>query len=148
MIIDAVLALLMGLFMGVSILIINHEPINWTSLLDMWADITLVVTFVIIIAPINDWGHKFADFCKCRKGTVIYTMVSNIIPTLIINTVLAAVIPGLGIFYNEAIPKEARMGEWIGVFLGGWALTFVISYFLSLLAAQIGERVADKTLNA
>lgn len=146
MIVNAMLAVLMGLFMGVAILIINHTPITWVSLIDMWGDITLVVTFVLMIMPLNVWGNKFADLCKCKPGTVVYTLVANIVPTLIINTILAAVIPALGIFYNEAIPKEARMGTWMGVFFGGWLLTFVISFFLAILAAKIGEFVAVKTI--
>lgn len=146
MIVSAVLAVLMGLFMGISILLIEHRPINWVSLLDIWGDITLVVTLVLILMPLNEWGNKFAEKCRCRPGTVVFTLVANIIPTFIINTVLAAVIPALGIFYNEAIPRESRMAEWLGVFFGGWLLTFVISYFLSILAAKIGEAVALRTL--
>ncbi len=146
LIVGIVLAVLMGLFMGIAILIINQAPINWVSLIDMWGDITLVVIFVLLILPINEWGNKFSAKLGCKPGTLVNTLVANLLPTFIINTVLAAVIPALGIFYNEAIPPEARMGEWTGVFFGGWLLTFVISYFLSLLAAKIGEIVAVRSI--
>ena len=56
------------------------------------------------------------------------------------------VMVALNIFYNDAIPKEARMGAWIGGVLSGWLLTFVISYFLALAAAKLGEAVAIKTI--
>lgn len=148
LIINVVLALLMGLFMGIAILIINHAPINWVSLIDMWGDITLVVFFVLLLMPLNEWANWFAGKVGCKPGTIASTLVGNLLPTFIINTILAAVIPGLGIFYNEAIPPEARMGEWKAVFFGGWVLTFVISYFLSLLAAKIGEIVAVKSIGA
>lgn len=148
MIINTVLAILMGLFMGVSILIITHRPINWVSLMDMWGDITLVVTFVLILMPLNEWANKFAAKLGCRPGTPVSTLVGNLLPTFIINTILAAVIPGLGIFYNEAIPQAARMAAWKDEFIGGWLLTFVISYFFSLLAAWIGEKIAVRTLGA
>ncbi len=71
MIVSAVLAVLMGLFMGISILLIEHRPINWVSLLDIWGDITLVVTLVLILMPLNEWGNKFAEKCRCRPGTVV-----------------------------------------------------------------------------
>lgn len=146
LIISIMLAFLMGLFMGIAILIINHTPITWVSLIDMWGDITLVVLIVLMLMPLNEWGNKFSAKLGCKPGTVVNTLVANLLPTFIINTILAAVIPALGIFYNDAIPPEARMGTWKGVFFGGWVLTFVISYFLALLAAKIGEIVAIKSI--
>ena len=119
---------------------------NWVSLMTMWGKISLIVTFVLLIIPVSELGGRFAALCRCRPGSLVSTLVANLIPTLIINTVLAAVIPALGIFYNEAIPADARMESWKAAFFGGWLLTFVISYFFGLLAAKIGETVAVRTL--
>ena len=147
MITNAVLALLMGLFMGIAMLIINHTTITWVSLLDIWADITLIVTVVLIFIPLNGWGNSFAAFCKCKKGTAAHILIENAIPTLVINTVLSAIIPAMEIFYNDHIPKEDRVSEWIGLFIGGWPLTFVISFVLSIIAVKIGKTIAQKTLD-
>jgi len=146
MIVNAMLAFLMGFFMGVTILIVEHTPVNWVSLATIWGKITLIVTIVLMIMPVGEWGDKFAALCKCKPGSVVFTLVSNLVPTFIINTVLAAVVPALGIFYNEAIPAEARMDSWKAAFFGGWLLTFVVSYFFGLLSAKIGVAVAARTI--
>jgi len=148
MIVDTVSAILMGLFMGIATTLINQTPLNWVTLLDAWGDITIVILLISIVIPLNDWGCKFAELLRCKPGTIVFTLVANILPTCIINTVLAAVLPALGIFYNEAIPKEDRMGTWVSIFIGGWLLTFVIAFFLSLLAAKVGKIIAAKSLNA
>ena len=146
MIVNAMMALLMGLFMGVTTLLIEHTPINWVSLITMWSKITFVVTIVLMLVPVSELGNKFAAMLKCRPGTLVSTLVANLVPTFIINTVLAATVPALGIFYNEAIPADARMGEWKAAFFGTWLLTYVISYFFGLLSAKIGAIVAARTL--
>ena len=140
------LALLMGLFMGVSILIIEHTPITWVSLFTIWAKITLVVMVVLMFLPVGEWGERFAEKLGCRPGTIVFKLVENLVPTFIINTVLAAVIPATGIFYNDAIPQAERMSTWFSTFIGGWALTFVISFFFGLLAAKIGKIVSARTI--
>ena len=101
MIVNATLAFLMGFFMGVSILLIEHTPINWVSLVTIWAKITFVVTVILMVLPVGSWGSSFAELCKCKNGSIAYTLVENLVPTFIINTVLAAVVPALGIFYNN-----------------------------------------------
>ena len=143
MIVNATLAFLMGFFMGVSILLIEHTPVNWVSLVTIWAKITFVVTVILMILPVGSWGEKFAVSCKCKKGSIPYTLVENLVPTFIINTVLAAVVPALGIFYNDAIPADQRMSQWKAAFFGGWLLTFIISYFFGLFSAKLGGKIAD-----
>ena len=146
MIVNATLAFLMGFFMGVSILLIEHTPINWVSLVTIWAKITLVVTTILMVLPVGSWGSRFAELCRCKKGSIAYTLVENLVPTFIINTVLAAVVPALGIFYNDAIPADQRMSQWKAAFLGGWLLTFIISYFFGLFSAKLGGKIADRTI--
>lgn len=144
LIVNVTLAFLMGFFMGVSILLIEHTPINWVSLMTIWAKISLVVTIVLMLLPVGSWGGSLAKLCKCRSGSIAYTLVENLVPTFIINTVLAAVVPALGIFYNDAIPADQRMSQWKAAFFGGWLLTFIISYFFGLFSAKVGGKIADK----
>ena len=148
MIVNAVVAVLMGLFMGTTVLLLHGTQINWVSLGEVWAKITLVVTFVLALMPLNEWGEKSAKMAGCRQGTIVFGLVANILPTIIINTILGAVLPAMDIFYNEAIPKEARMGEWVAAFLGDWIPTFIAAYFFSMLAAKIGGMLADRTLSS
>ncbi|MBQ6622291.1 MAG: hypothetical protein IJH75_05610 [Mogibacterium sp.] len=141
-----VIGFLMSLMMTVAIMIITKTPWNWVSFYTMLARIYLTVSLVLFFIPVNVLGEKFGTAVGCKPRTLAMTLVSNIIPTLIINTVLAAVVPALTIFYNDAIPPEARMGAWKGAFFGGWLLTFVISYFCALLAGKAGEAVAIKSV--
>ena len=146
MIVSAMLELLMGLFMAVAITIINHHPFTWVTLLPVWAEITFVVKLVLMFLPVNEWGGKFAGMFGLKPDTIAFKAVSNLVPTFIINTFLAAIIPALGIFYNDAIPQDMRFAEWKAVFFGGWLLTFVISYFLGFIAVKIGDIVAIRTI--
>lgn len=146
MIVNAVVAVLMGLFMGTTVLLLHGDKINWVSLGGVWAKITLVVTFVLLIMPLNEWGEKSAKKVGCKQESAVFGFVANILPTVIINTILGAVLPAMDIFYNEAIPREARMGEWTAAFLRDWIPTFIAAYFFSMLAAKIGGMIADRTL--
>ena len=148
MIVSAVIAILMGLFMGVATLIVNHTPITWVTLFNTWACIFLLVTLVLMLLPVNVWGEKLAAKFGCKPRTLAFTLISNLLPSLIINTILSAVMPAMNIFYNEAIPAPARMGAFLGAFLGGWPVTFVISYVCALIAGKIGETVAVKTIGS
>jgi len=147
MIVNAVVAVLMGLFMGMTVLLLHGTQINWVSLGSVWARISLVVTFALLLLPLNEWGAKTSEMAGCRQGTVVFSLVANILPTIIINTILGAVLPAMDIFYNEAIPKEARMGEWVACFLSDWIPTFIAAFFFSMLAAKIGGMIADRTLD-
>ncbi|MBQ6582295.1 MAG: hypothetical protein IJH77_00555 [Mogibacterium sp.] len=146
LIITRVIAFLMSGIMAVAVMFLNHMPKTWVTFVQTWGAAFLVVTVVLVICPVSLLGDKFAGMFKLTPHTMPFTLVSNIIPTLIINTVLAFVMPALGIFYNEAVPEAARMGAWLGASLGGWLPTFIISYFAALIAAKVGESLAVKTI--
>ena len=146
LIITNIVCFLMSLIMAIAVMFLNHMPKTWVTLLQTWGSAFLVVTIVMALIPCVLLGDKFAGLFKLTPHSLHFTLVSNIIPTLIINTVLAFVMPALGIFYNEAIPDVARMGAWIGASIGGWLPTFIISYFAALIASKVGESIAVKTI--
>ena len=146
MIVSSVIALLMGIFMAVAIMIIQHTPFTWINIFETWGIIFLMITLILMIVPVNLLGDKFAKKIGLKARTLSFALVSNIIPSLIFNTIMSLVMPATGIFYNEAIPAEARVGAWMDAFVSGWLPTFVISYFCALVAAKIGELAACKTI--
>ncbi|MDD6386443.1 hypothetical protein [Lactobacillus equicursoris] len=48
------------------------------------------------------------------------------------------------IFYNEAIPKAARMSAYLDGCKKAWIPCFVVSYIASFAAVWLGSKVAEK----
>lgn len=146
MIVNIVLAWIMTVIMTLASFVLMKTPINWVTLLNTGGPVFLIINFIITLIPINQLGNASAKKIGLKPGTLVFTLVAGIVPTLFFNTAMSGFMPALGIFYNEAIPKAARMGAWIDAFLKNWPIMFVVSYIASLIAGKLGEVVAIKTL--
>ena len=137
------LAIVMGFLMSLAVIVVDHLPFHFGNVFSIWAMITLVILLVSILIPYKDWSGRLTGRI-CKKGTIAYTLIDNILPSLILNTFNTVIVSAANILYNEAIPVDLRMGEWTQGILRDWPVTFVISYFAAFIAEAAGKWVASR----
>lgn len=142
--VTVVLSLVMGLIMALAVIIVDHLEFHFSNVFSIWAMVTLVILGVSIIVPYKDWSGKFAGMICKNEGTIPYKLVDNVIPSFILNTCNTVFVSAANIFYNEAIPKELWMEEWLSGIVHDWPITFAISYLVAFVAEAVGKWVADK----
>ena len=59
-VLTSVLAIVMGLVMAITVILINHMPFTWIQLFELWAEIFMIVFVVSLFIPYNDWGNHLA----------------------------------------------------------------------------------------
>ena len=146
--VTVVLSLVMGLIMAVAVIIVDHLPFHFGNLFSIWAMIVLVILIVSILIPYKAWSEKLTGLvCRNRDG-IIWKLVENILPSLILNTCNTVIVSAANILFNDAIPVELRMGEWTQGIIHDWPITFVISYLAAFVAEAAGKWVADRYARA
>lgn len=134
----------MGVVMACFIIFLNHLPFNWVNLFELTAEISLIVFVFSLFIPYNAWGDWFADLFHLQEGTVTFKLVQGIIPSVVLNSANTFICTAASIFYNEAIPKAARMGAYLDGCKKAWIPCFVVSYIASFAAVWLGSKVAEK----
>jgi len=142
--VTVVLAVVIGFIMSLAVIIVDHVAFNFSSVFKIWAIITLVVLLASMVIPYKDWSEKFTNSFPMKKNSILYKLVDNIIPSLILNTCNTVIVSAANIFYNEAIPAELQMGEWMQGILHDWPIMFVVSYLAAFAAEAAGKWVANK----
>ncbi len=113
--VTVVLAILMGFIMAFAAVIADHLAVNFSNI---WAMITLVILLASILMPYKDWSARLTGTVVHNKESILYKIVDNILPSLILNTCNTVVVSGANILYNEAVPAEVQMRP------------FLLQYFL------------------
>ena len=110
--VTVVLSLVMGFIMSVAAIIIDGLALNFSNVFKIWAMITLVILMVSILIPYKSWSGKITGMICKDEGSIVYKLIDNILPSLILNTCNTVIVSAANIFYNEAIPAEIQMAEW------------------------------------
>jgi len=142
--VTVVLALVMGLVMALSIIMIDHLSFHFSNVFRIWAMVTLVILLVSILVPYKDWSARFTGLICKNQGNLPCKLVENILPSLILNTCNTVIVSAANILYNESIPVELRLDEWTQGIIHDWPITFVISYLAAFVAEALGKAVANK----
>lgn len=142
--VTVVLSLVMGFIMSVAAIIIDGLALNFSNVFKIWAMITLVILMVSILIPYKSWSGKITGMICKDEGSIVYKLIDNILPSLILNTCNTVIVSAANIFYNEAIPAEIQMAEWTQGIVHDWPITFVISYLAAFVAEAAGIWVAKK----
>lgn len=142
-----ILAILMGLIMSVASVMINHQAFNYPNVFKIWAMITLVILLVSILIPYKEWSEKLTGLVVHNKESILYKLVVNVLPSLILNTCNTVLVSGANILYNEAIPAEEQLGKWMEGILHDWPVMFVVSYFAAFIAEAAGVWIAKQNEN-
>ena len=79
-----------------------------------------------------------------KEGAVAFKLVQGIIPSAVLNTLNTFICTGASIFYNESIPKAARMTAYLNGCKEAWIPCFIVSYIASFAAVWLGKKVAEK----
>lgn len=142
--ITIVLAIVMGVIMALASIMVEHLDFNFSNVFQTWSMITMVILLASIIIPYKEWSEKFMALFNLKRESIIYKLVDNIVPSLILNTCNTVIVSAVNIFYNEAIPAEVQMEKWLQGIAHNWLIMFVISYFAAFVAVAVGKRVAQK----
>lgn len=142
-----VLAVIMGFIMSLASAVINQHGFNFSNIFKIWSMITTVILLVSMFIPYKDWSGKFTALFHLNETGIAYKLVENILPTFILNTCNTVIVSAANIFYNEAIPANLWVKEWIDGSLHDWPIMFVISYFAAFVAEAAGKWVANKNCN-
>ncbi len=95
-----------------------------------------------ILLPVNRWGSELAKKLHRKPQTVGYSVIANLVPALVFNTVATFVLPGVNILGNEHIPAEIRLDTLLGAAISGWPLMFAISFVLAIIGEGIAVKMA------
>ena len=139
-----VLSIVMGFIMAVSSLIVEGHAINPSSVFRVWSMITMVILLISIFIPFKDWSDKLMIMFGIKENTLAHKFVGNILPTLILNTMITLVVSAGNIFYNSSIPESEQLTVWINSVIHDWPITLVISYFAAFVAEWCGVKVAER----
>ncbi|MCD7883648.1 MAG: hypothetical protein LUI87_08095 [Lachnospiraceae bacterium] len=139
-----VLSIAMGGIMALVSVFVEGLDLNFSILFRTWSMITLVIMAASILFPYTQWSEALTSKTGLKKGGIFYKLVDNILPSLILNTCSTLVVSAANIFYNESIPAEAQLGEWLQGVAHSWPIMFVASYFASFAAVALGKWVAGK----
>lgn len=142
--ITVVLAMVMGIIMALVSIVVEGLDFNFPNVFKMWSMITMVILLASIIIPYKKWSEKFTDLFHLQKKSMLYKLVDNILPSLILNTCSTVVVSAANIFHNEAIPAEMQMEEWIQGIMHSWPIMLIISYFAAFAAVAVGKQVASR----
>ena len=142
-----VLAMVMGFIMSLAVILIDQLGLNGANIFKIWSMITMVILLASIFIPYKEWSGKLTGRVCKDQGSVVYKLVDNILPSLILNTCNTLIVSAANIFYNEAIPSEMWISDWLRGILRDWPITFVVSYFVAFIAEAVGKWVAEKYCN-
>lgn len=147
-VLTSVLSIFMGLVMALCVIFLNHLPLTWVTIFELWAEIFWIVFIVSMFVPYNKWGDKFASLFHLKEGTVAFALVQGIIPSVVLNSFNTFICTATSIFYNPEIPQAARMNAYIHGSLTAWIPCFIVSYVASYVAVWLGKTVAQKFVKA
>lgn len=143
-IVTNVVALIMGLFMALTAIFLDHLALNWVNLFKIWATIVLVIILVSWLVPYVKWGNALAGLFGLKSNGLGFSLISGLVPALLFNTICSLLVSATNIFYNPVIPQAVRMSIWINGFLRDFLPMLVVSYFAAFIAQAIGVRLAKK----
>ena len=104
----------------------------------------MIVFVFSLFIPYNAWGDWFAGLFHLKEGSLAFKLVQGIIPSVVLNSANTLICKAAIIFYNEAIPKAARMSAYLDGCKKAWLPCFVVSYIASFAAVWLGSKVAEK----
>ncbi|MGN0250356.1 MAG: hypothetical protein ACI4EH_03180 [Oliverpabstia sp.] len=142
--ITVVLAIVMGIIMALVSVVLENLELNFSNVFKTWSMITMVILLASIMIPYKKWSEKFTALFHLKYESIIYKLVDNILPSLILNTCCTVIVSAVNIFHNEAIPAEMQMEEWIQGIIHSWPIMLVISYFAAFVAVAAGKQVAKR----
>lgn len=142
--VTVVLAIVMGFLMSLASVMVNHRGLNFSNIFKVWSMITMVILLASIIFPYKEWSGRFTALFPVKEGSIPYKLIDNILPSVILNTCNTVIVSAANIFYNEGIPEEIWMEEWLQGILHEWPVMFIISYFAAFAAEAAGKWTAQK----
>lgn len=104
----------------------------------------MIVFVFSLFIPYNAWGDWFAGLFHLKEGSLAFKLVQGIIPSVVLNSSNTFICTAASIFYNEAIPKAARMSAYLDGCKKAWLPCFVVSYIASFAAVWLGSKVVEK----
>ena len=146
--VTVVLAVVMGLMMSFVAIWIDSLALNISVVFKNWSMITLVILLVSMFVPYQKWWAGFASLFHLKEGSTAFKMTANLVPTLILNTFIAVIVPAANILYNEAVPAQMQLSVLWASVVRDWPLMLVISYFVSFVAEAAGKAVASRYVEA
>ncbi|MBR1709561.1 MAG: hypothetical protein IJ719_12145 [Clostridia bacterium] len=130
-------SVIMGFVMAVTAIIVNKIPFGLGVLLKNACISILVVFLISLFIPYRKLGEQFAGLFPVKHGSLPFQLISNIVPSLIINTFNTIIISGANILTNPGIPAAARMGIWGSAIVKGFPIMFLVAYIASFFAQKI-----------
>jgi hypothetical protein len=134
MVISMIIALILSLCMALTAIFWDHLPFSIELLVRNWGTAFLTIIAITILIPGKMWGDKFAGMVRLRQGTLVFGMVSNLIPTFFYNTGATLVLVGVNITFAAPFYWQAVLHDYF--------VMYAVSYVLSLIAEAIAFKLA------
>lgn len=137
-----IMSLIMGIIMAFAAIVVNKLPFSLPVLFRSILCSFLVALVLGLLIPLKPLGDKLASAFSLRERTLPFELVSNLVPSLVINTFNTVIMSGINILPNASIPEPARVQVWIGAILSSMGIMFIVSYIASFIAQKFAVRAA------
>jgi len=83
---------------------------------------TVVAYIGSVVLPVNKWSGKFAGLFRAKSGTIVHTLLSNVVPTIVMGILMTLLFTYLAIgfapYYLAACLRSLPLGLGIGYIAG------------------------------
>jgi len=141
-VVTVIMALIMGVVMAIAAIVVNRQPFSPPLLIRNILCSSLIALVLGLLIPLKPLGDRLASAFSLRERTLPFELVSNLVPSLVINTFNTVIISGINILPNANIPEPARMNVWISAIFSSIGIMFVVSYIASFIAQKFAVKAA------
>lgn len=89
--------------------------------------------------PVNKWSAQFAELCHAKPGTIAHTLLSNVVPTIVMGILMTLLFTYLAIgfapYYLAACLSSLPLGLGIG-YIAGLLATPVAMKLTALMCSK------------
>jgi hypothetical protein len=136
MVVSLVIAVILSLCMATTAMVYEHMDLTVEAIVRNWGTAFLSIMLTTILLPVKVWGDLFAGALKLKPRTLPFGLVSNIIPTIIYNTIASLVLVGTIVGFSVPFYWSAVAHAYV--------VTLVVAYVISLGAEALAIKVAQK----
>jgi hypothetical protein len=138
MIVSLIIALFMAACMATTAIFYDKLDFSIELLLRNWGTAFLTIMAVSIFLPVIRWGDLLANAFKLTPRTIVYGLVSNLVPTFFYNTAATLILVGVNVTFTAPYYWKAVAHDYL--------VMYVVSYFISLAAMGFAFKVAKSSV--
>jgi hypothetical protein len=137
MVVSMIIAIILSFCMAATAIFYDRLDFTIELFIRNWGTAFLTIMLITMIFPSKAWGDKLAGAIGAKPYTLLFGLISNIVPTIFYNTGATCVLVGVNVTFSAPF-------YWMAV-AHDYLVMFAVSYVLSLIAEAMAIKVAIKS---